>query len=40
LRKAKARTREALEAALKAALLTITEADVRAWFAHCGYLGH
>lgn len=37
LRKAKARTREALEAALKEALLTITEADARAWFAHCGY---
>ena len=40
LRKAKARTREALEAALKEALLTITEADVRAWFAHCGYPVH
>ncbi len=37
LRKAKARTREALEAALKAALLTITEADARSWFTHCGY---
>jgi transposase len=40
LRKAKARTREALEAALKEALLTITEADARAWFAHCGYPVH
>ncbi|MCA1603173.1 MAG: IS630 family transposase [Acidobacteria bacterium] len=40
LRAAKARTREALEAALKEALLTITEADVRAWFAHCGYPVH
>ena len=40
LRKAKARTREALEAALKAALLTITEADARAWFTHCGYPVH
>ena len=40
LRKAKARTREDLEAALKAALLQITEADVRAWFAHCGYPVH
>lgn len=40
LRKAKARTREALEAALKQALLTITEADARAWFAHCGYPVH
>jgi transposase len=40
LRRAKARTREALEAALKEALLTITEADARAWFAHCGYPVH
>ena len=40
LRAAKARTREALEAALKEALLTITQSDVRAWFAHCGYPVH
>jgi transposase len=40
LRRAKARTREALEAALKEALLTITEADARAWFTHCGYPVH
>jgi transposase len=40
LRKAKARTREALEAALQEALLQITEADARAWFAHCGYPVH
>jgi transposase len=40
LRKAKARTREALEAALKEAQLTISEADARAWFAHCGYTVH
>lgn len=40
LRRAKARTREALEAALKEALLTVTEADVRAWFIHCGYPVH
>ena len=40
LRKAKARTREALEAALKEALLQITEADARAWFIHCGYPVH
>ncbi len=40
LRKAKARTREALEAALKEALLTVTRADARAWFAHCGYPVH
>ncbi len=40
LRKAKARTREALEAALKEALATVTQADARAWFAHCGYPVH
>lgn len=40
LRKVKARTREALEAALKEALLQITETDARAWFAHCGYPVH
>lgn len=40
LRKAKSRTREALETALKEALLQITEADARAWFAHCGYSVH
>ena len=37
LRQAKARTRQALEAAFKQALPTITPADARAWFAHCGY---
>lgn len=37
LRAPKARTREALEAALKQALATVTEADARAWLAHCGY---
>ena len=40
LRKAKARTREALEAALKEALLLVTVSDVRAWFTHCGYPVH
>lgn len=40
LRRAKARTREALEEALRQALLTITEADVHAWFNHCGYPVH
>jgi len=40
LRAAKARTREALERALGEALGEITEADARAWFAHCGYLVH
>ena len=37
LRAAKARTREALEAAIKQALATVTESDARSWFAHCGY---
>lgn len=37
LRAAKARTREALEAAIKQALATVTESDARAWFNHCGY---
>lgn len=40
LRTAKARTVDELMAALKEALLTITEADIRAWFAHCGYAIH
>jgi transposase len=40
LRKVKARTREGLESAIRQALLTITEADARAWFAHCGYPVH
>ena len=37
LRAAKARSREALEAAIKQALATVTESDARAWFKHCGY---
>lgn len=37
LRAAKARTREALEVAIKQALSTVTESDARAWFKHCGY---
>ena len=40
LRATKARTREALDAAVARALATITEADARAWFAHCGYVLH
>ncbi len=40
LRAAKARTREALDAAVTYALATVTEADARAWFAHCGYVLH
>jgi transposase len=38
LRAAKARTLEALVAALGIALRTVSHLDVRAWFAHCGYL--
>jgi transposase len=37
LRGAAARTRDALEAALKTFLDEITAADARAWFTHCGY---
>jgi len=40
LRKAKARTYETLTSALKEALLTITRADIRGWFASCGYSLH
>jgi transposase len=40
LRKRKARTRRALAAAIKKAFATITEADARAWFEHCGYVLH
>jgi transposase len=37
LRKANARTREALDAAITEALATIMETDARGWFLHCGY---
>ena len=40
LRAAKARTRETLEAALKAVLLTVTAEDAAGWFASCGYPVH
>ncbi len=40
LRKAKARTREALEEALKQALATVTDADAVSWFIHSGYAVH
>lgn len=40
LRAAKARTREALEEALKEALLLITPSDLAGWFASCGYPVH
>ena len=37
LRTAKARTREALETAISAALLSVTAADAHGWFAYSGY---
>lgn len=37
LRAAEARTRDALETALAPALDSITPADARGWFNHCGY---
>jgi transposase len=37
LRRAKARTVEALIEAIKEALDTVTPADIRGWFGHCGY---
>ena len=37
LRAAKARTREELEQAFKAALELIAESDCLGWFSHCGY---
>jgi transposase len=37
LRKAKARTQAALEAAITAGLATITGENARAWFGHCGF---
>lgn len=40
LRTAKARTRAVLEQAIAQALTTITAADVRGWFHHCGYTLH
>jgi transposase len=40
LRRAKARTVEALITAIKEALDTVTQADIRGWFVHCGYPVH
>jgi len=40
LRAAKARTREALEEALKAVLATVTKEDATGWFESCGYPVH
>jgi transposase len=37
LRRAGARTREALQEAIGQALLTITSRDAQGWFQHCGY---
>jgi transposase len=37
LRKAKARTREALSGALTAAFAAVTPEDAKNWFKHCGY---
>lgn len=37
LRTAAARTAEALDRAIEAALEAVTEDDVRGWFRHCGY---
>jgi transposase len=38
LRRAAARTREALQEAICQALLTVTAQDAHGWFRHCGYL--
>ena len=38
LRRAGARTREALQEAICQALLTVTEQDAQGWFRQCGYL--
>jgi transposase len=40
LRATKACTREALDEVVMCALATVTEADARAWFTHCGYVLH
>jgi transposase len=37
LRAAKARTRDVLETAIRAAMETVTALDARHWFRHCGY---
>lgn len=39
LRRARARTDDALRTATRAALSSITPADIAGWFSHCGYLG-
>jgi len=37
LRRVGARSRQALEAAITAAMAMVTAADAKGWFAHCGY---
>jgi transposase len=37
LRQAKARTRAALDTAIRVALNTVTASDAHGWFRHCGY---
>jgi transposase len=37
LRRAEARTREALEEAIAAGLASISSQDAHGWFRHCGY---
>ncbi len=38
LRRAGARSRQALDAAITAAMATVTAADAQGWFTYCGYL--
>jgi transposase len=40
LRTVQARTREALDTALRQALATVTAVDAYHWFRHCGYVLH
>ena len=40
LRGIKARTRDALDAALSLAIHTVSSSDAHGWFAHCGYSLH
>ena len=37
LRQAKARTRAALDTAIRGALVSVTSSDAQGWFRHCGY---
>jgi len=40
LRKAKARSKEALDSAIVEALDQVTNSDAKGWFQHCGYTVH